>query len=155
MVLSISTYNSWHLHWGTVTMVLSISTYNSWYLYWGTVTMVRFSDIYLPTFILRHSHLIPVVIISWRGVRISQHTTWEFLKAEQERSATLVIYIVQYYCIYSPISHFAYKSVDLFKVNLEVFTADPPISRYNFLPELANNFRSMFCCLYWLQIKIF
>jgi hypothetical protein len=32
-----------------------------------------------------------------------------------------------------------------------------PISRYmyHFLPQLVNNFRSMFCCLYWLQIKIF
>jgi hypothetical protein len=41
------------------------------------------------------------------------------------------------------------------KVSLEVFAVDPPISRYNFLPELANNFISMFCCLYWHQMKIF
>ena len=47
------------------------------------------------------------------------------------------------------------KSVGLFKVNLEVFAIDPPISRYNFLPELASNFQGMFCCLYWPQIKYF
>jgi hypothetical protein len=52
------------------------------------------------------------------------------------------------------ISRFAYKSVGIFEVILEVFTVNPPISRYHFSPELVNNFRSMFCCLYGLQIKI-
>jgi hypothetical protein len=52
------------------------------------------------------------------------------------------------------ISRFAYKSVGIFKVNLEVFEIDSPISRYHFSPELVKNFRSIFCCLYWRQIKI-
>jgi hypothetical protein len=63
------------------------------------------------------------------------------------------IYVL--YRIYSPISRFAYKSVGIFKVILEVFEIDSPISRYHFSPELVNNFRSIFCCLYWRQIKIF
>jgi hypothetical protein len=36
------------------------------------------------------------------------------------------------YCIYSPISRFAYKSVGILRVILEVFEIDPPISRYHF-----------------------
>jgi hypothetical protein len=63
------------------------------------------------------------------------------------------VLVTNNYRIYSPISRFAYKSVGIFEVILEVFEIDPPISRYHFLPELDYNFRSMFCCLYGLQIK--
>jgi hypothetical protein len=59
-----------------------------------------------------------------------------------------------YYRIYSPISRFAYKSVGIFKVILKVFEIDSPISRYHFSTELVYNFRSIFCYLYWRQIKI-
>jgi hypothetical protein len=59
------------------------------------------------------------------------------------------------YRIYSPISRLAYKSDTFFEANFEVFAIFSPISRYQFLPELVDNFRSMNSCLYWFQIKIF
>ena len=59
------------------------------------------------------------------------------------------------YRIYSPISRLAYKSDTFFEANFEVFAIFSPISRYQFLPELVGNFRSMNSCIYWFQIKIF
>ena len=59
------------------------------------------------------------------------------------------------YRIYSPISRLAYKSDTFFEANFEVFAIFSPVSRYQFLPELVGNFRSMNSCIYWFQIKIF
>ena len=51
----------------------------------------------------------------------------------------------------------AYKSVVFFEIILEDFAIDPPISRYSFLPESVDNFKSKFhwfCprCLYKIDI---
>ena len=49
----------------------------------------------------------------------------------------------------------AYKSTTFFEANFEVFAIFSPISRYQFLPELVYNFRSMNSCTSWFQITIF
>ena len=59
------------------------------------------------------------------------------------------------YRIYSPISRLAYKSDTFFEANFEVFAIFSPTSRYQFLPALVDNFRSMNSCIYWFQLKIF
>jgi hypothetical protein len=52
------------------------------------------------------------------------------------------------YRIYSPISRLAYKSDIFFEANFEVFVMFSPISRYQFSPELVDDFRSMNSCIY-------
>ena len=56
--------------------------------------------------------------------------------------------LANHYRIYSPISRFAYKSDAFFEAIFEGFAFFSPISRYHFLSELVDNFRSMNCCLY-------
>jgi hypothetical protein len=62
---------------------------------------------------------------------------------------------MKHYRIYSPISRLAYKSDTFLEANFEVFAIFSPLSRYQFLPELVDNFRSMNSYIYWFQIKIF
>jgi hypothetical protein len=77
------------------------------------------------------------------------------LLAENHVQSLVLLLAENMYRIYSPLSHFAYKSVGFFKVILEVFAIDPPISQYNFSTDLFYSFNAMFCCLYWLQIRTF
>jgi hypothetical protein len=65
------------------------------------------------------------------------------------------IFILLFHRIYSPISRLDYKSDTFFEANFEVFAIFSSISRYQFLQELVDNFRSMNFCIYWFQIKIF